>query len=209
MVHENFPSANVNQINPLSQGQFVIALVPSSKKGDLMEVFLGEGKCCCMFRLPSCSLSSIVVITIYSRGKGKNAKHEWVTRIESLGVALYVYVRKFVPFAGDSVFTSLSCRQMTTSTYIQVPRTHLLFSLGSYSVTPGQPVAVAGFNFDLINLCPASATVYATLNGSRPTISTCIRNLQALIAGKDIASVTVFAKEESEESDGSESELDD
>ncbi|KAJ3513597.1 hypothetical protein NMY22_g14994 [Coprinellus aureogranulatus] len=182
-VHESFASANINQINPLSHGQFIIALFPSSK--EVMEVFLGE------------------VITIYSRGNGKNAKHEWVTRIESLGVASYIYVRKFVPLAGDSVFTSLSCQQLTTSTYIQVPRTHLLFSLGSYSITRGQPIVVDGCDFDTVNLCSASTVLYSTLRSHQGVVSTCIRNLQALMAGRDTASVSVFLKEESEESDGS------
>ncbi|KAF6745830.1 hypothetical protein DFP72DRAFT_1076817 [Ephemerocybe angulata] len=45
-------------INPLSQGQPVIALLPSSDKDAVLEVFLGE------------------VVTSYSKGNGKNAKHE-------------------------------------------------------------------------------------------------------------------------------------
>lgn len=88
----------------------------------------------------------------------------------------------------------------------KVPRTHLLFSLGSYSITRSQPVVVAGFEFDMLNLCPASAAIYSSLNSSKVTVSACIRNLQALIAGKDITSIAVYIKEESEESDGSLSE---
>ncbi|KAF5332101.1 hypothetical protein D9611_008005 [Ephemerocybe angulata] len=187
-AHENLPTANISPINPLSQGQLVIALLPSLDKGGITEVFLGE------------------VVTSYSKGNGKNAKHDWATGIENLGVASYIYVRKFVPLAGDSVFTALSCPELSTVTLVQVPRTHLLFSLGTFTISRGQSVSVNGFDYGVLNLCATSTALFTTLRNRRGLLSECIRVLKALVAGKDVGPTTAFVMEAADET---ESERDD
>ncbi|KAJ2915314.1 hypothetical protein MD484_g5089, partial [Candolleomyces efflorescens] len=145
-LHENFHIANISQFVPLAPGNLVIALSPVAT---CREVILGE------------------VITMYSKGPGKNSKHEWIKSMDKLGVASYIYVRKLSAMAGDSVFTSLTCPTLSSPTYLQIPRTHLLFSLASFSQSISiQSISVNGNDFNLVNLCSISAGLFNVFNSN-------------------------------------------
>lgn len=124
---------------------------------------------------------------MYSKGNGRHSKHEWVTRVENLGAASYVYVRQFIPFAGDPVFNSLSCPQLSAPTFIQIPRAFSSrFSLGSFSVTRGTSIPVNGFKFERVSLCPAAATLFTILTSYRVVLSTFVKVSKALMTSRDI-----------------------
>ncbi|KAF5370922.1 hypothetical protein D9615_009812 [Tricholomella constricta] len=164
LIHENFPFANVSELQPLSSGHFIVALSPVSGK---IEVILGE------------------VITIYSKGSGKGAKHEWVPQINNLGVASYVYVRKFVPLAGNTVFSALACQQLSSATFLQIPRTHLLFSLASHPITrAANTISVNSTDFDLVTLGNLPSTIFANFVERRDALHKGIKLLKCYLRDK-------------------------
>ncbi|KAF6742271.1 hypothetical protein DFP72DRAFT_1022703 [Ephemerocybe angulata] len=189
VVHENLSTANINPINVLSTGHLVIALSPLAGS---VEVFLGE------------------VIIMYSRGNGKNAKHDWVPQIDNLGLASYIYVLKYIPMAGHSVFTALACPQLASPSFIQVPRTHLLFSLALYdSIDRSQSISISGRRFGLITLCPNASSLFTALENRRHSLVQIVAEFKRLLAGNGGAQIlplqaqaaTIAEVEENSESD--------
>jgi len=131
-IHDNFHIANVTSFNPLNPGNLIIALRTGKKE----EVILGE------------------VITMYSKGEGKGSKHEWIPSTPSIGVLSYVYVRTFNVFAGNGMFSSMTCPSLSSSTILQIPRTHILFSLASSApdITSQELKTMNGHPFSLLTL---------------------------------------------------------
>ena len=102
---------------------------------------------------------------MYSKSEAKSARHEWIPSASNTGILSYVYVRTFAPFAGDNMFTSMTCPTLSSSTILQIPRTHILFSLASSSAdisvqslrsSDGHPLSIltfdTGYSAKLFNL---------------------------------------------------------
>jgi hypothetical protein len=161
-MHENFHTANVTSFNPLNPGNLLIALRTGKQ-----EVILGEGtsnfNIGLFFNLNS-ALSE--VITMYSKGEGKGSKHEWIPSAPSVGVLSYIYVTVFKPFAGNNMFSSMTCPSLSSSTILQVPRTHVLFSLASSApkISSQKLKTTDGHPFSLVTLDTYSATVFEALH---------------------------------------------
>ncbi|KAJ3528013.1 hypothetical protein NMY22_g9566 [Coprinellus aureogranulatus] len=166
-IHENFHIANIATFNPLSPGHFVIALSPVKGRP---RVFIGE------------------VIALYSKGNGKRAKHEWRPALTALGNASYIYVRLYSPMAGQNIFTSLDCMDLSSPTFIQVPRTHLLFSLSSFASTiQKQTMALAhssAGSMDIVTLDAASSALFAIFRSRQDELYECVKNLKLRLDGK-------------------------
>jgi hypothetical protein len=123
---------------------------------------------------------------MYSKGNGKGAKHEWVPSINNLGLASYIYVRKFAPLAGHTLFTSLTCQELSSPSFLQIPRSHLLLSLASYSVSrAAQPIMANGSSFSMVTLCPASSLLFSTISGHQDALYESVKVLKFLMASKD------------------------
>ncbi|KAF8803503.1 hypothetical protein BYT27DRAFT_7259964 [Phlegmacium glaucopus] len=138
-IHDNFHIANVTSFNTLNPGNLIIALRTTKE-----EVILGE------------------VITMYSKSEGKGSKHEWIPSAPSIGVLSYVYIRTFNVFTGNGMFSSLTCPSLSSSTILQIPRTHILFSLASSAsnITSQELKTADGHPFSLITLDTYSVSVF-------------------------------------------------
>jgi hypothetical protein len=66
-----------------------------------------------------------------STSEAQNMNGSQPHRASSTGVLSYVYVKIFKSFAGNNMFSSMTCPSLSSSTILQVPRTHVLFSLAS------------------------------------------------------------------------------
>ncbi|KAJ6609212.1 hypothetical protein B0H10DRAFT_2226075 [Mycena sp. CBHHK59/15] len=108
-IHENMYLANIMELNPLKPDDFVIVLKPS---GATSEVVLGT------------------VITMYT----KSTMHDWIPNVSSVGLPSYIYISVYRQFAG-AMFTSIACEKLSCPTVLQIPRTHILFSLASFKIT--------------------------------------------------------------------------
>jgi hypothetical protein len=99
---------------------------------------------------------------MYSKGEGKGSKHEWIPAAQSIGVLSYVYVKIFKSFAGNNMFSSMTCPSLSSSTILQVPRTHVLFSLASSApkIASQELKTTDGHPFSLITLDPYSTTIF-------------------------------------------------
>ncbi|KAJ7796907.1 hypothetical protein B0H14DRAFT_3157761 [Mycena olivaceomarginata] len=107
-VHENMHSANISQINPLHPGHFFVGLKPGSSGGVVL-----------------CK-----VVTMYT----KSTMHDWIPATTSVGTPSYVYADVYQALGGR-MFTSLSCPPLACGTTLQFPRTHIIFSLASFTPT--------------------------------------------------------------------------
>jgi hypothetical protein len=123
---------------------------------------------------------------MYTKGNGKNAKHEWTVGVESLGHPSYVYVRKYVPMGGNGYFSSLAQPGLSLPTFLQVPRTHLLFSLGSLSTsfTHQPPLLINGASFPALTLCPWSLAIFQQLSASVGDLYQCASDLKKRLSPK-------------------------
>ncbi|KAF6744659.1 hypothetical protein DFP72DRAFT_928031, partial [Ephemerocybe angulata] len=98
---------------------------------------------------------------------------------EAQGAASYIYVRKFASMAFDNLdFTSLDCPSLASPTYLQVPRTHVVFSLASFSRSI---ITQTIRNLTLATLCPGSSTLFTLFQGHRDALYACVKELQRTI----------------------------
>ncbi|GLB36846.1 putative ulp1 protease family, C-terminal catalytic domain [Lyophyllum shimeji] len=168
-IHDNFPFANITAYSPLQPEHLVIALRPLSGKDDSGEVILGQ------------------VITMYSKGEGKSARHEWITSADSLGILSNVYVRLFAPFGGENMFTSMACRDLASSTILQIPRTHILLSLASSTkaLTWSDIQTASGHPLSLLTLCPFSTSIFQQFSRRRDELYAGLKVLKKRMKEKD------------------------
>jgi len=100
---------------------------------------------------------------MYSKSEAKSARHEWILSASNIGILSYVYVRTFTPFAGDNMFTSMTCPALSSSTILQIPRTHILFLFSSADISvqslrssDGHPLSIltldTSYSANLFNL---------------------------------------------------------
>ncbi|KAF6765255.1 hypothetical protein DFP72DRAFT_1059047 [Ephemerocybe angulata] len=115
----------------------------------------------------------------YTKGAGKHGSHKRMEKLENLGAASYIYVRKFASMAFDNLdFTSLDCPSLASPTYLQVPRTHVVFSLASFSRSI---TTQAVRNLTLATLCPESSALFTFFLGHRDALYACVKELQRTI----------------------------
>ncbi|KAF7319230.1 ULP-PROTEASE domain-containing protein [Mycena chlorophos] len=135
LLHENMHYANIVEFNPLKAGHFVLVFKPD---GDLV---LGE------------------VLTIYS--KGGTTGHEWIAQAVSVGDPSYVAVSVFGS-VGPGCFSSFASGTGNTL-ILQIPRTHIVFSLASWAGTITRQVVQTlpyGHPMVLVMLCNESMAMH-------------------------------------------------
>ncbi|KAJ6528169.1 hypothetical protein B0H19DRAFT_1083694 [Mycena capillaripes] len=137
-IHPHVYSANISQINPLKDGHFVLAM---KAVGTAAEIVLGQ------------------VLTMYA----KNTNHDWVPSVDSVGAPSYIYVQTYRPLGGG-FFTSMSCEKLGCPTFLQIPRTHILFSLASFSGIHRQEVNP---QLTFVTLCKESFALYEAFHRHR------------------------------------------
>ena len=74
----------------------------------------------------------------------------------------YVCANPFSVFAGNGMFSSMTCPSLSSSTILQVPHTHILFSLRSSApkITSQALRTADGHPFSLITLAPFSVSAF-------------------------------------------------
>ncbi|KAJ7433413.1 hypothetical protein FB451DRAFT_1380348 [Mycena latifolia] len=185
-VHDNMHLANITEYNPIKPGHFFIALKPTSP-----EVILCE------------------VVTMYT----KNTMHDWIPAATSVGTPSYVYASVYLPFAG-STFTSMSCPTLACSTFLQIPRTHILFSLASFAGTIHRQDlrTTDGFPHALVTLCPGSQSLFTTLRAYQTSLFFAILELVRAVKSKKVddaaaSTSTGMILDEEEDEDAEEYEV--
>lgn len=123
---------------------------------------------------------------MYSKGGGKNAKHDWIPTADSIGLLSNIYIRIFRPFSGQNTFTSMACPLLSCSTIIRVPRTHFLFSLQSFhsSITRHNIPTPAGHPLTILTLCTAAATLLQKFCQQAKPLSVAIKQLRKSLREK-------------------------
>ncbi|KAJ6524888.1 hypothetical protein DFH09DRAFT_1372073 [Mycena vulgaris] len=164
-LHENMYLANITEFNPLLPGHLVIALKSTGKNSS--EVVLGE------------------VLTMYT----KNTMHDWLPMAASVGSPSYVYIAVYSPIAGH-MFTSMSCPKLACGSIIQIPRTHLLFSLASYSRTIQRQAipTTEGHPHVLLTLCEASSALLREIRANQLSFHSAVAQLVKLTKAKNVES---------------------
>ncbi|KAF8178293.1 hypothetical protein K438DRAFT_1977929 [Mycena galopus ATCC 62051] len=79
-------------------------------------------------RSPTLEVVLGTVLAMYT----KNTMHDWIPAVTSVGSPSYVYVLTYRQFTGP-LFMSMACEKLPCPTVLQIPRTHVLFSLASFT----------------------------------------------------------------------------
>ncbi|KAJ6504529.1 hypothetical protein DFH09DRAFT_943717 [Mycena vulgaris] len=158
-IHENMHLANITDYNPLKPDDFVIVL----KNGAVPQVLLSA------------------VMTMYT----KNTNHDWIPTATSVGTPSYIYVSVYRQFAG-AIFSSMACGILSCPTVLQIPRTHILFSLASFTKITRQAVPTAeGYPHMLATLCPSSLELLQKLRQSQTALVAAVLHLAQLMKNND------------------------
>ncbi|TFK60394.1 hypothetical protein BDN72DRAFT_779478 [Pluteus cervinus] len=160
-IHENVYCANILPYNPLQPGSFILALRPRPKSSKLPpQLILGE------------------VITMYTQADYKGAKHESVDEITSPGLPSFIYIQLYSQF-GPGIFTSLSCSSLSSGTFLQIPRTHLLFSFAGFNITRQDLTTADAHPFSMITLCSQSYDIHHRLAARAAEVALSVDILKA------------------------------
>ncbi|CAK5278910.1 unnamed protein product [Mycena citricolor] len=153
-LRENMFCANVTEINPIKPSDFMIVLHPATRQVVLCEV-----------------------ATMYTR----TSTHEWIPAAYSVGTPSYVYAWLYTSLAGN-IFSSIACKKLSCPTILQIPRTHILYSLASFSGISQQDVTtVGGHPHKLVTLCADSLMVMQVLSEVTPAVNSAVN---ALVSAK-------------------------
>ncbi|KAJ7810176.1 hypothetical protein B0H14DRAFT_3757961, partial [Mycena olivaceomarginata] len=160
-VHENMHLANISQINPLQPGHFFVGLKPGASGGVVL-----------------CK-----VLTIYT----KSTMHDWIPAATSVGTPSYVYADVYQPLSGR-MFSSLSCQSLACGTTLQFPRTHIIFSLASFTPTISRQEVptVDGHPHTLVTLCAKSYELFETLRANQSALYIAVEELTRMAKSKDV-----------------------
>ncbi|KAJ6570704.1 hypothetical protein B0H10DRAFT_1964583 [Mycena sp. CBHHK59/15] len=154
-MHENMYLAGIMELNPLKPDDFVIVLKTS---GASPEVVLGT------------------VITMYT----KNTMHDWIPNTSSVGTPSYICILVYRQFAA-SLFSSVACEKLSCPTVLQIPRTHILFSLASFKIARQYLPTTEGYPHTMATLCPASLKLFQTLRQGQAALQASVRDLVLLL----------------------------
>ena len=150
---------------------------------------------------------------MYSKSEGKGSKHECIPSAPSIGVLSYVYVRTFNVFAGNGMFSSMSCPSLSSSTILQIPRTHVLFSLASSApnITSQKLKTTDGHPFSLITLDTYSVSVFESFRQRSSGLYKAVKVLQKGVRSGTVVhtatDIVVGAEESDSEGDEVEESL--
>ncbi|KAJ7355749.1 hypothetical protein DFH08DRAFT_772956 [Mycena albidolilacea] len=160
-VHENMHLANISQINPLQPGHFFVGLKPGASGGVVL-----------------CK-----VLTIYT----KSTMHDWIPAATSVGTPSYVYADVYQSLSGR-MFSSLSCQSLACGTTLQFPRTHIIFSLASFTPTISRQEVptVDGHPHTLVTLCAKSYELFETLRANQSALYFAVEELTRMVKSKNV-----------------------
>jgi hypothetical protein len=138
---------------------------------------------------------------MYTTSGARNAQHQWIPSITSVGIPSYINVQVFRPFSGDTL-SSLSCSQLGCSSFLRVPRERILFSLASCVIPRSDNTTPAGQPYVLATLPAFAAEILQILRSKSVQVFSSIKELKMLMKVKV---TTTEAGEDLERSDKGES----
>ncbi|KAH9945584.1 hypothetical protein B0H21DRAFT_709290 [Amylocystis lapponica] len=143
-VHENLYNANINTLNPLRNGHFVIVWHPLPRRRELL---LGEVKA--TDAAQSTTGSNLLTVSVYGT------------------------------FYGTTTYSSIACTELGSTTFLRIPRTHIIFSLASSSnsITAKSVVMPDGQTVEMVTLDSFSAELMKTLQDRKEQISQAVQDL--------------------------------
>lgn len=106
----------------------------------------------------------------------KNAHHDWIPLANRVGTPSYVYIKVYRQIGGR-LFSSMSCQRLACSSFLQIPRTHILFSLASYSEIQRQDVPETSHPLTLVTLSEASLALFEAFHSRRNALNLSIKEL--------------------------------
>ncbi|KAJ7709362.1 hypothetical protein B0H16DRAFT_1821435 [Mycena metata] len=165
-IHETMYSANINDFNSLKPGHIVVALNPVGTPP--LHLVLGE------------------VVTMYT----KNTMHDWIPTATSVGAPSYICIQGYASIAGP-MFTSMSCPKLACGSFLQIPRTHLIFSFASFDskITRQQIPTAGGHPHTLLTLCATSSALFESMQAHRLSLNTAVRELVRLSKSRNNSSI--------------------
>ncbi|KAJ6537582.1 hypothetical protein B0H10DRAFT_2141861 [Mycena sp. CBHHK59/15] len=113
----------------------------------------------------------------------KNTMHDWILNTTSVGTPSYICIAVYRQFAG-SLFSSVACEKLSCPTVLQIPRTHILFSLASYRITRQSIPTQEGYPHTMATLCAASLKLFQTLHQGQVALQAAVRELVVLLKDK-------------------------
>lgn len=125
-------------------------------------------------------MDATVVVAMYTKGSYSGAKYESISEAHSVGLSSNVYVKVYASFAG-AIFTSIACPTLACATYLQIPRTHIVFSLASYPIERQDITSADAHPFTMITLGSTTATLHQEFVRATNAVDASVRALQQLI----------------------------
>lgn len=196
-VHEHVYSANISELNPLHKGHVIVALRPVTAKSKAPpQIVIGQGMSFIfIYGIVTC-LSSVSVVAMYSQSYYRGAQHEAVTELKSSGLPSYVYIQVYAPFSG-AIMSSLSCPSLATTTFLQIPRTHILFSLASYGMSWTEVTSADAHLFTMLTLGPETFAIFSTFLRHAHDFKTAVQVLKGLLSSRGSMATKLAAGAES------------
>jgi hypothetical protein len=131
----------------------------------------------------------VPVITIYTKGDTRTANHSWIPLAENIGTPSKVGVQIYTHFTG-STYSSNTCKELDCSTFLHVPRTHIIFSLASFTAITTSTIGVSSRTINAATLCDGSAQLFLMLQLKRQEIGLAVSMLTTLFKRKPSFSET-------------------
>ncbi|KAI0690476.1 hypothetical protein BC835DRAFT_1307880 [Cytidiella melzeri] len=158
-IHPNMHDANITSFYPLRPGNFVLVWQSADLASRKTELMLGR------------------VVTLYTKNNSRASKHAWTHSVDSIGMPLYVAVQTYTVFTG-STYSSNSCKSLDCPTFLNVPRTHVVFSLASFERTIlTHTISLGAQEIDTVTLCTESTQLLLTLTLRQDDLSKSIKRL--------------------------------
>jgi hypothetical protein len=121
---------------------------------------------------------------MYTTSGARNAPHQWIPSITSVGILSYINILVFRTFSGDTL-SSLSCTPLGCSSFLRVPRNRVLFSLASCGISRSDNMTPAGQPYVLATLPPFAANILRLLQSRSAQIFLSIKELNVLMKVKE------------------------
>lgn len=120
---------------------------------------------------------------MYSKSSARAANHDWVARLNNIGVASYINIQVYAPlYPGAHLLSSVSCPSLRSATFLRVPPSHVILSLGAYTPNFVRQEVVGITPITLVTLCPISGALLELVQIRRLQFRSAVQEVLALIS---------------------------
>lgn len=140
---------------------------------------------------------------MYSKSSARAANHDWVANVNNIGVASYINIQTFSPvYPGARMLSSVSCPSLRCATFLRVPPSHVILSLGAYTPNLVRQEIVGITPVTLVTLCQTSGALLDSVQ---------MRQMEFQSAVQEVVSLVKKAKKKeasaADDSEGDDTEL--